>query len=688
MQELINILNTIDDDYLIGLSNKGTLKRAYKELDTAEISAEYGESSVTVTVSGERCSIVNPLGESNCSCPSRSICRHIVTAILWLKNNSKSEVSEIAGDEIIDVEDDKKEPDKALIDELSVYPLKELQKAMKKTYYTAFNLKVKNGRLPEIEETSIISVNFPDENISVRLISPLEFSSCTCHSKELCKHKAAAILSWQIKHDKVKLDDIKVNKDNTSKIDVDNVHSTAEYVRNFLFKLLSDGLVRASENLVEDTEAAAVMCHNARLADCERNLREIGNRLSGYISHSPEFNADILFMLIVKNIILLNKIIDTNDENILSGYLGEFKNTYVTTDTIEILPIAHRNFSSAAGYEGEIYYFLNMDITAKNRFLSYSAVRPTFYEKSRRNAVLPAPWGLYGAIAEIMESQLKLENPKLSGSKISSSNDTIADIIEPVNLNQKVVYDSIYNDFTKMLTDTFSKKYYETDEEQLVLIAPKRCISSNSDEITQTHSIVVEDIHGGRLTVKARYRSDNKNFFSRFSKIGELMLEKSENQFVIFGNAYIENGRCFIYPIAIFDSIEYNCITSDDAEFTGDKGKYNYNYFSILFNDVKRLLCDIIQCGINSFDMYEQIKEYSAESGKMGMLMFSRKLDELYNLLTAKNHSYSSDNSKIIAVLSDIFEYITIGIRKTEYFIALNNLNSWEEDMNVIKKGV
>lgn len=166
------------------------------------------------------------------------------------------------------------------------------------------------------------------------------------------------------------------------------------------------------------------------------------------------------------------------------------------------------------------------------------------------------------------------------------------------------------------------------------------------------------------------------------------MLEKSENQFVIFGNAYIENGRCFIYPIAIFDSIEYNCITSDDAEFTGDKGKYNYNYFSILFNDVKRLLCDIIQCGINSFDMYEQIKEYSAESGKMGMLMFSRKLDELYNLLTAKNHSYSSDNSKIIAVLSDIFEYITIGIRKTEYFIALNNLNSWEEDMNVIKKGV
>ena len=31
MQELINALNNTDDDYLIGLSNKGIVKRAYKD---------------------------------------------------------------------------------------------------------------------------------------------------------------------------------------------------------------------------------------------------------------------------------------------------------------------------------------------------------------------------------------------------------------------------------------------------------------------------------------------------------------------------------------------------------------------------------------------------------------------------------------------------------------------------------
>ena len=674
MQELLNILNIADDNYLVGLSNKGTLKRAYKDLDTAEISAEYGGNAATVTVSGETCTIVNPLGESKCSCPSRSVCRHIITAVLWLKNNLKTE-EENPDSETTPEPEEKKEPDKAFIDELSAYPLKALEKAMKKTYYTSFKIKAQSGRLPEIEETSIISVNFPEENISVRLISPLEYSTCTCHSKELCKHKAAAILAWQIKHEKVNLEEVKTEKSETVKIDVDNVHSTAKYAKDFLSKLLSDGLVRASENLVDETESVAVMCHNARLADCEKNMREIGNRLNGYIKHSPEFNAALLFSLIMENIILLDKIISTKDENTLSEYLGEFRNTYITAAEIKMLPLAKRHFSSAAGYEGDIYYFMNTDSKAEKRYLTYSAVRPTFYENRRRNTALAAPWGLYGGIDEIMKSQLRLVSPKLSGNKLSSSNETKADIIDTVNFNQQVVFDNIYSDFAKMLYDVFGKKNNsESSDERLVMVAPKRCISSETNEITQTHYIVIEDINDCKITVKARYRSENRDFFARLSGIGSLMIDNPDKQFVIFGNIYIENGKCFIYPIAIYDNIMYNKTQNTTTEINKDSNARHYKYFSRTFGEIKRLLCDIIQCGINSFDMYEQIKDYSAESGKMGLLVFSQKLDELYDLLTAKNHTYSSDNTKIIAVLSEIFDYITIGIRRTEYNLAIENL--------------
>ena len=144
----MNVIKSADDEYLTGLTNKGTVKRAYKDMETAEISAEYGESEIIVSVGEEKCTIKEPLAESKCSCPSRSICRHIVTAILWLKGNVKEEVQE----------SEQKQPDKELINELSAYPLKLLEKAMKKKYFTEFMQKAEKGILPDIEESGIISV--------------------------------------------------------------------------------------------------------------------------------------------------------------------------------------------------------------------------------------------------------------------------------------------------------------------------------------------------------------------------------------------------------------------------------------------------------------------------------------------------------------------------------------------------
>ena len=75
----------VDDEYLIGLSNKGIVKRAYK--DKEEIPAEIGAAGeeATVKINEETVTVRYPLGESRCTCPSRSICRHVVQAILVLR---------------------------------------------------------------------------------------------------------------------------------------------------------------------------------------------------------------------------------------------------------------------------------------------------------------------------------------------------------------------------------------------------------------------------------------------------------------------------------------------------------------------------------------------------------------------------------------------------------------------------
>ena len=85
MEELKRLLMQADDEYLTGLSNKGMVKRAYKDLeqDAPEISWE-GEEALVKWKDAD-CRIKAPLGSSVCSCPSRSMCRHRIAAMLRLQ---------------------------------------------------------------------------------------------------------------------------------------------------------------------------------------------------------------------------------------------------------------------------------------------------------------------------------------------------------------------------------------------------------------------------------------------------------------------------------------------------------------------------------------------------------------------------------------------------------------------------
>lgn len=663
MEELTNALNNADDDYLIGLSNKGTVKRAYKDLEQLEPSVQYTEHTAEVSISGENCTIVSPLGDSKCTCQSRSICRHRIAAMIWLKKESGES-------------DAKRELSEEFVDELSAFPLPKIQKAMKKRYYASFIQNMEQGVIPEIEETSILSVNLPNEDINVRLVFPLDYSTCSCHSKELCKHKAAAILAWQIKQKIYSLDQIKINEETMIHLDVSHIHQTAQIVKDFLTDIWSNGLVRTSDDISERAGDIAVMCHNANLANSEKLMREMGNRLDEYVKHSSAFYIDRLVSIMMENMVLINKILKTGEEKELYGYAGEFKSTYVVSSTLELIPVAQRKFSSMAGYEGEIYYFFNKNNkesvnTKENTFLTYSSIRPRFYEGGKRPGIYNAPWGFRGDMGEIMESEIRLKNPKLSKGKISSSKDTVAEVLKKADLNQNIVHEVIYTDFKKMIKEVFkSVSYADSESERLVMISPKKCISSKSDEITQSHNIVVEDYMGQRIIIRAKYSSDNKEFFAQLQKIGGLMKDNTEQGYVIFANIYIEKGHCYLYPIAVFDNIK----VSQPLEENISNNVPKWGFFSELFHEIQKLLYDMAQCGINSFDFYDKIKEDALECRKAGLLVLSDMLTQLYELLEAQNHTYNNESGEIVSVLSNIYQYLSVGIQKTEVEQAVYHL--------------
>ena len=295
MSELRKLLACTDDDYLIGISNKGIVKRAYKDLEGATPVVTWKEESASVTLGEETCRICVPLGESSCSCPSRSICRHVVSAILWLKaqggmedvKQEKDTVAEepkeekgieaagepkeekdvevakkpkeekgieVAGKPIEekDIEVEKKPKEELNVEavetereitetkllppkqELLDVPLKKLRTACGTKRYRMFWQKLKIGEKPELIESSTVTVTFLKEEIKVKLLEPLSYSTCSCHSKELCSHKAEAILWYQIEKGKLKKKEVEKELEADKTWDKDQIKELAISIKEVI----------------------------------------------------------------------------------------------------------------------------------------------------------------------------------------------------------------------------------------------------------------------------------------------------------------------------------------------------------------------------------------------------------------------------------------------------------------------
>lgn len=670
MDELKKAVSEADDEYLIGISNKGILKRAYKDLENAEITSGFIDTSADVTVDNVQCVIKAPLSESVCSCPSKSTCKHIVMSILWLKKEvfTFNKTEQIQENKRTPIKPENRES--KLARELTEYPVEELKKAMKKQYYNSFLEKARVGIFPKMEEGTTITADIYEENVTVKLLSPIRYSACTCHSKELCKHKAAVILAWKLKHKVITVESLLPVEESVS-VDGSSLKECAAHCLSFIERLISDGLVRTPDDISEYAESNALICHNADFPKGEKLMREIGNRLRTYNNHSPEFSTESLFSAIMDAYILMKNILDETNIEKLSELSGKFKSSYTISDKLEIIPVAQRKLSSIAGYEGDIYYFVNKsDNGGKLPFLTFSDIRPTFYDNNRRSQVSNAPWGLYGTCSTLMGSEMRLILPKLSGIKLSSSKETQAYQLCKPNLNQKAVYDKVYTDFQKLIDDNFAHTG-DDESEILVMLMPEKCISSKFSEIEQTHTIVIEDFYFNRINIKARYKSKTKNFFAQLSDVGKTMLEHPEKHYVIFGNAYIENGECNIYPIAVFDNI--NSPVPDKKQCSDKKydSDNKYIYFYRMFCDIISMLCDMTECGINSYDIFTQIKDSAYECENSGLTILSQKLNKLSELISAKNHTYSNDNTDIISLFGDIYSYLKTGRKKTELKCAV-----------------
>lgn len=624
MSDWQSALQEIDDDYLIGISNKGIVKRAYKDMETVSCEVVQNElftkDEIEVHVGEETVRVRLPLGESTCSCPSRSICRHVVQGILKLKaavanenQLDKSISKEIAVDEktlcestskidtnpantqeSVNCTQEKSEEQadnhqptsntmiQKVKQQIADYPTEKLCKMLGTKRLQELIHCANVGRKPQITYSSVITVQPLANSTSVRLLFPLEYATCTCHKKEFCVHKAEAVLWCKLDSGQLHIEDLTQTKGVDTEYNMEQVQDVALQMHKFLEELLDTGLSRTSQDALDHMERMAIICHNAKLPNFESDWRRLQDSYQKYMKRVASLGIQTL----MRQLTALNRqtMLLQQAQNVfeVSKLAGAFRAEYTSALDLDLVGIAAEHFVSKSGYEGDTVYFLEQNT---KMWYTFTQARPIFYDNDTSAAyhatpyyTQEPPWGLTIPFRDFASSYIHLGNAKSDNrGRLSSSKDTKGQLTgERAGKNvltTEILGKWYYQDFAQLFQDFFN---IDRQIETVMAGDESEYRSSDVDDFSSTESAQMKLVflkpascdpavflETEQKLIMNLYDAQEKVVvielvYSKNEEEGIRYLEKltKDNLPYFFGKIYLRDGKIRMYPITVFKKKE------------------------------------------------------------------------------------------------------------------------------------
>lgn len=712
------ILDAVDDDYLVGISNKGIVKRAYKDKEESEPqnAVEEGATELTVKTGGETVRICYPLGESKCSCPSRSICRHVVLGILLAKEQlGPPEISgEVQAEAVVMTEGmagqqeeqhcsriheknvvEEATVQSAVMEEIKAYPLKPLLRALSTKALRSLVEKMQVRVLPEIQQTSIVTVKLPGQDVVVKLLAPLEYSTCTCHKKELCSHKAEAILWCQWTEKVITTESLAGEAEQSPEFDREQIREAAKQMKEYLEELLCMGLCRTSMEVVNTLERLAILAHNAELPRLENSLRTLADIYGRYLKRSASFSVEEGLRRVSKLYGQILRLLVAENNSDIAEIAGEFRAEYKLVGDLDLVGITWEHFVSKSGYEGDTIYFLEENT---KKWYTYTNARPTFYDGKKRSGYtekVSAPWGLPVPLEGMVNMKIHLRGAKCDASgRLSSSQETKAEITGGRDLSKVLLKGWYYEDFADAFAEQIAVEGVEDLQtvqqiEKLVFLKPVRMEAARFDEVEQILHIPLWDGKGRKVLIEVPYSKRED------ATIHYLERRKDETVPCFVGKLYLKESRMQMYPLDLF--------TERELPWSGEAQKKWFGFPAskiekkeamdagpqeavlAILKEAEDALEDLYQVGFDTVQdtILQRLKELGELTETYGMEYLSKELLGLAEQIAMERHRMRKADEAveddIIRRFMGLCDYMYIGKKKVMYDRAERYYNNEEE---------
>lgn len=404
----LNVLSSIDETYLIAMSNKGTYKRAMKDLAVVKnIKIDLEEDIVQIHLDDETTvTFTGDIRSYSCTCEARSICKHVMMALLEAKKMYE-------GEENIKV-------DFSALLNVDVRNIVSEKMWAEMMFRKTFHQKI------VLEEEGALIVSFPEESITVRFLTAESVADaiCTCKTEGICRHKVEAIYWYQkergISHETKQVQCLIIESDKLS------------IFKEMIEQIVHLGLTRLTEKTIYEIEQLSVKARSLKLAKLENLFRKLGTDIRLYrMKHASFQMASYRQTLsaIYEYIMLLEK--------------HRLQESPYRSEYYEVPPLTLHAFGAAgwqtkSGYVGVTYYFYNRE---QEKWITYTQSRPMFYEGSNITSEdlheQQVPWGIAGKGNELSRSCLWLKHAKLNVDfQLSSSSQTVGEAGGKTNVTE------------------------------------------------------------------------------------------------------------------------------------------------------------------------------------------------------------------------------------------------------------
>lgn len=564
LNKLKSYISSMNEDYLIGVTSKGVFNRALKDLNLgAAVKLTIEENFIKCELpDGNTCSINENIKDFKCSCPSRSICKHTIMSYIYVKQNlqdifdtpSKKEGSTDEESEIIQD-----------FSELLNIDIKSIKSSLGDKEFGNIVKRMEFGLKVIIKEGSLLQVEFEGEDALVKFIPgqvPKDKSSipvkdslivrnsiCSCKSKELCKHKAEAIIQYAIYKDAI--DKFKVisliKKDRT--ISKESLENCIKEVRKAIGEIYSTGLARIPESFVDKLELTEVICHNNDVPSLEKKMKALHGKLKLYSARNAAFSVESFRQLLQNTYILTVAMENCKDEKSLQDLVGEYRTSYYDIPPIELTGIGASSWLTESGYEGTTIYFIAEGF---NKWFTYTASMPV-ENKNKNKQEESCPWGINMNLSSVSTSKISLINGKINGEyRLSSSERSKGKVLGSTNLSEKYIQDKSINAWKKIFSkilEGYKLGFREREEnDNLFLLRVHGFGHSNFDVIHQSFNMEIYDVNGESMTIRIKYTKNNKKLIDSLENMERL----NTFPYMLLAKVYAGEKKLIAVPITAY----------------------------------------------------------------------------------------------------------------------------------------